>query len=191
MEEEDNIELTSQGAGTYWYLPPECFETGKIPKISSKVDVWSAGVVFYQLLFGKKPFGNEMSQQKILAERTIANATQVQFPVKPIVSEESKDFIRKCLTYQQEARPDVVTISRDAYLRPFLKSEDIGTLCHTTTTTTTPLTIGNGSTTNKAVPAPLAAVSSTWSSVMLQQQNQQHAATTVNYQVHHNAHQQH
>ena len=22
---EDSMELTSQGAGTYWYLPPECF----------------------------------------------------------------------------------------------------------------------------------------------------------------------
>jgi len=29
--------LTSQGTGTYWYLPPECFmsgENGKPPKIS-------------------------------------------------------------------------------------------------------------------------------------------------------------
>lgn len=30
------MDLTSQGAGTYWYLPPECFEPG-VPKISSKV----------------------------------------------------------------------------------------------------------------------------------------------------------
>ena len=29
------MELTSQGAGTYWYLPPECFTES--PKISSKV----------------------------------------------------------------------------------------------------------------------------------------------------------
>jgi tousled-like kinase len=45
------MELTSQGAGTYWYLPPECFELSKTgpPKICSKVDVWSAGVVFYQV----------------------------------------------------------------------------------------------------------------------------------------------
>lgn len=45
------MELTSQGAGTYWYLPPECFELSKgtPPKICSKVDVWSAGVVFYQV----------------------------------------------------------------------------------------------------------------------------------------------
>ena len=34
----DGLELTSQGAGTYWYLPPECFQTSCAPpKISSKV----------------------------------------------------------------------------------------------------------------------------------------------------------
>lgn len=49
------MDLTSQGAGTYWYLPPECFMLGKTPpKISSKVDIWSLGVIFYQCLYGKK-----------------------------------------------------------------------------------------------------------------------------------------
>jgi tousled-like kinase len=64
---------TPQGAGTYWYLPPECFEGGRgrdAPRISSKVcshawfsrdltqrtmaqvDVWSVGIMFYQMLFG-------------------------------------------------------------------------------------------------------------------------------------------
>lgn len=60
MDEENynpdhGMDLTSQGAGTYWYLPPECFVVGKNPpKISSKVDVWSVGVIFYQCLYGKK-----------------------------------------------------------------------------------------------------------------------------------------
>lgn len=36
-ENQDAIELTSQGAGTYWYLPPECFINGN-PQISSKVN---------------------------------------------------------------------------------------------------------------------------------------------------------
>lgn len=55
LDESGNMELTSQGAGTYWYLPPECFFTGgRPPKISSKVDVWSVGVIFYQCVFGCK-----------------------------------------------------------------------------------------------------------------------------------------
>uniref|UniRef100_A0A2K6Q9K8 Protein kinase domain-containing protein n=1 Tax=Rhinopithecus roxellana TaxID=61622 RepID=A0A2K6Q9K8_RHIRO len=37
------MELTSQGAGTYCYLPPEC-------------DVWLVGVIFYQGFSGGKPF---------------------------------------------------------------------------------------------------------------------------------------
>ena len=65
-----SMELTSQGAGTYWYLPPECFEVGQAPpKISSKVDVWSAGVIFFQMLFGVKPFGHGMSQEKMLIDQ--------------------------------------------------------------------------------------------------------------------------
>jgi tousled-like kinase len=55
-ENNDNtsLELTSQGAGTYWYLPPECFHTGTgpdTPRISTKVDIWSLGVIFYQAIF--------------------------------------------------------------------------------------------------------------------------------------------
>nr|CAB3498198.1 unnamed protein product [Digitaria exilis] len=84
------MELTSQGAGTYWYLPPECFDLSKTPFISSKVDVWSAGVMFYQMLFGRRPFGHDQTQERILREDTIINARRVEFPSKPAVSNEAK-----------------------------------------------------------------------------------------------------
>ncbi|KAH1130531.1 hypothetical protein J1N35_001909 [Gossypium stocksii] len=110
------MELTSQGAGTYWYLPPECFELSKIPLISSKVDVWSAGVLFYQMLFGRRPFGHDQTQERILREDTIIKARKVEFPSRPSVSNEAKDLIRRCLTYNQAERPDVLTIAQDPYL---------------------------------------------------------------------------
>ncbi|KAM4714967.1 serine/threonine-protein kinase tousled-like 2 [Anableps anableps] len=118
----DGMELTSQGAGTYWYLPPECFVVGKEPpKISNKVDVWSVGVIFYQILYGRKPFGHNQSQQDILQENTILKATEVQFPPKPVVTTEAKAFIRRCLAYHKEDRVDVLQLASDPFLMPSIR----------------------------------------------------------------------
>ena len=110
------MELTSQGAGTYWYLPPECFDIKKTPLISNKVDVWSVGVILYQMLYGKRPFGHGQSQEQILRNEVMLNAREVSFPTKPTVSNDCKDFIRKCLAYHQEDRIDV----HAAAAHPFL-----------------------------------------------------------------------
>ncbi|GIL65220.1 hypothetical protein Vafri_18961 [Volvox africanus] len=112
------IELTSQGAGTYWYLPPEAFETGGAtpPRISNKLDVWSAGVIFFSMLYGKKPYGEAMSQEQMLRERVMAMPREVDFPSRPAVSSEAKDFIRRCLAWQQDSRPDVEAAATDPYL---------------------------------------------------------------------------
>ncbi|XP_075884225.1 serine/threonine-protein kinase tousled-like 2 isoform X1 [Nelusetta ayraudi] len=118
----EGMELTSQGAGTYWYLPPECFVMGKgPPKISNKVDVWSVGVIFYQCLYGRKPFGHNQSQQDILQENTILKATEVQFPPKPVVTTDAKAFIRRCLAYHKEDRVDVLQLASDPFLMPHIR----------------------------------------------------------------------
>ena len=120
--DDESLELTSQGAGTYWYLPPECFAKGDEhggPRVSSKVDVWSVGVIFYQMLFGKRPFGEGKSQEVVLREGVILNAHQVEFPPSdksPKVSEEAKDLIRACLTHNKEHRPDVNALCMHSYL---------------------------------------------------------------------------
>eukprot|EP00891_Asterochloris_glomerata_P008382 jgi/Astpho2/8382/e_gw1.00122.67.1_t len=90
------MELTSQGVGTYWYLPPECFEIGtRPPTISNKVDVWSVGVILYQMLYGRRPFGEGVSQEMLLRDSVMLNANTVTFPSKPAVSAEGKDFINR------------------------------------------------------------------------------------------------
>ncbi|UJR15715.1 hypothetical protein I4U23_002650 [Adineta vaga] len=119
---EHGMDLTSQGAGTYWYLPPEVFVQGpNPPKISSKVDVWSLGCIFFQCLYGRKPYGHNQSQAAILENQTILKAKEVEFPAKPIISDGAKSFIRRCLTYNVRDRPDVNQLSEDEYLRSYPK----------------------------------------------------------------------
>eukprot|EP00168_Porphyra_purpurea_P005108 TRINITY_DN16156_c0_g1_i1.p1 TRINITY_DN16156_c0_g1~~TRINITY_DN16156_c0_g1_i1.p1 ORF type:complete len:142 (-),score=40.94 TRINITY_DN16156_c0_g1_i1:113-538(-) len=112
------MELTSQGAGTYWYLPPECFEVGDAPpKISAKVDVWSTGVILYQMLFGRRPFGHDLTQEGILRDHSVLSA-QLVFPVRPAVSDAAKAFLLACLTRSQAERPNIRTLLQ----HPFIKA---------------------------------------------------------------------
>jgi len=55
-------------------------------------------------------------QEKILREKVIVNANRVDFPPKPVVSEEAKSFIRSCLTYTHATRPDVHAMCKLPYL---------------------------------------------------------------------------
>ena len=105
-QDETRLELTSQGVGTYWYLPPECF-SHDYPKISTKVDIWSIGVIYFEMLYSVKPFGHEMTQERILKEGIMLKAYSLDFPAKPTVTPETKDFIKKCLEYHQESRYNV------------------------------------------------------------------------------------
>jgi tousled-like kinase len=117
---DDNIELTSPGYGSYWYLPPECFvsqEGKEAPlRISSKVDVWSTGIIFYQMLYGRRPVGNDLRPGKMLID-TIVNSSSIDFPTEPAVSPEAKDFISRCLSPEVGKRPDIASIFEDPYLQ--------------------------------------------------------------------------
>ncbi|VEU41642.1 unnamed protein product [Pseudo-nitzschia multistriata] len=112
----ESMELTSQGAGTYWYLPPECFVTGEQVRISNKVDVWSIGVIFYQMLYGQRPFGEGKSQDKLLADHTMLNAQEVHLPDKPSISDAGKEFVKQCLTYDQAFRPTIAQLCETPYV---------------------------------------------------------------------------
>jgi len=124
----DTIELTSHGAGTYYYLPPECFSACNMMagngqmKVSNKVDVWSVGVVHFELLFGRKPFGDGQSQEHILRQASsIFNpSAELMFPGK--ITKQAEEFIRRLLTYDVRKRPDVIEASEDPYVFPAIST---------------------------------------------------------------------
>ena len=62
-----------------------------------QVDVWAVGVMLYQMLFGRRPFGEGCSQEEILRNEVMLKAHSVAFPAKPAISAECKDFITRCL----------------------------------------------------------------------------------------------
>jgi tousled-like kinase len=49
------------------------------------VDVWSAGIIFYQMLYGCRPYGEGQTQERVWADGIIANAGEVLFPAVPKV----------------------------------------------------------------------------------------------------------
>ena len=107
--DDSKLELTSQGVGTYYYLPPECFIRDRENPIliSTKVDIWSLGIIFFEMIYGFRPFGHNLTQERILKEGIMLKAYHVQFPNKPNVSKETKEFIKQALAYNQEDRLDV------------------------------------------------------------------------------------
>ena len=42
------------------------------------------------MLFGRRPFGHDQTQERILREDTIIKARKVDFPTRPAVSNEAK-----------------------------------------------------------------------------------------------------
>eukprot|EP00817_Percolomonadidae_sp_ATCC50343_P003483 CAMPEP_0117426742 /NCGR_PEP_ID=MMETSP0758-20121206/6773_1 /TAXON_ID=63605 /ORGANISM="Percolomonas cosmopolitus, Strain AE-1 (ATCC 50343)" /LENGTH=754 /DNA_ID=CAMNT_0005212049 /DNA_START=77 /DNA_END=2337 /DNA_ORIENTATION=+ len=139
-EGSDSIELTSQFTGTYWYLPPETFYSDRVPKISSKVDVWSTGIIFFQMIYGHRPFGQGQTQQQLLHNSTILKAKEVTFPQKRAISKATKDFIRLCLQTDPKKRPDVHELYENPYLRKDPFSSSFKDEVFTPTSPTPPMT---------------------------------------------------
>eukprot|EP00755_Sulcionema_specki_P035178 Sspe_Gene.21468::Locus_8058_Transcript_1_1_Confidence_1.000_Length_2605::g.21468::m.21468/K08864/TLK; tousled-like kinase len=128
IPDEVGIELTSQGAGTFWYLPPECFEykLGGSPRVSPKVDVWSAGVVFFQMLYGRKPFGNNVSQHAVMKDGIITNnAHHIDWPSQPKISKGAMDILRRMLSYNAADRPTVESLLHDPYFAEDFGADDV------------------------------------------------------------------
>ena len=68
------------------------------------------------MLFGRRPFGDGMSQDKVLTDHTMLNAREVKFPDRIVISDQGKDFIRQALMYDQAFRPTIAQLCQNSYV---------------------------------------------------------------------------
>ena len=95
-------EMASTVLGTPLTMAPELFEVNNIGgNYNAKADIWSIGVVYYQLLFGVYPYTG-FDRPGIYRNMKKVTGDQLVFPKE--VSEKSKNILRRMLTVDVKAR---------------------------------------------------------------------------------------
>jgi calcium-dependent protein kinase len=90
--------------GTPWYMSPESLRS----EITPKNDVWSAGVMAYQLLTGRMPFddvGAGAPRVSHIWRKIILEDPVWTGPLWDAVSSDARSFVQLCLTKDPNARP--------------------------------------------------------------------------------------
>ncbi|VDN06598.1 unnamed protein product [Thelazia callipaeda] len=98
--------------GTLDYLPPEMV-SGE--QHDEKVDLWSLGVLCYELLTGKPPFESPTHNE------TYKLIMSVKYKFPSHISEEAKDLIRKLLVRAPSDRISLEEVMRHPWLRRYVK----------------------------------------------------------------------
>lgn len=97
------VDVATTKLGTPYNMAPEImFSTGNTP-YTSKADLWSIGVVLYQMLFGVLPFqANTMDELK--SEIKLRAGKNLIFPSNVKVSLETKNLLKEMLEFDPVAR---------------------------------------------------------------------------------------
>jgi serine/threonine protein kinase len=86
------------GVGTIHYMAPECFAGGEL---TDKVDVYSFGLILYEIVVGKPVFSRGESPAAVIAH--IRRGDRADIPT--IVSREVKWMIERCWDDDPKVRP--------------------------------------------------------------------------------------
>ena len=90
--------------GSRELMAPELLKTANTrATYDSRVDLWSLGILFYEMLFGKTPFKFESNAQIL---RDISHFSGNNLPIPREVSEATKSLLRGLITEKPEDRLD-------------------------------------------------------------------------------------
>ncbi|QCX38353.1 hypothetical protein FF125_07875 [Aureibaculum algae] len=94
----------TEGVGTPHYMAPEQFfkkKFGLNGEVSERTDIWAIGVILFQLLTGKRPFGQGLKDYELIRDEI----TQKKLDLS-IVPEKFQTVISKCLEKEAVNRPE-------------------------------------------------------------------------------------
>ncbi|EAS02860.3 Serine/Threonine kinase domain protein (macronuclear) [Tetrahymena thermophila SB210] len=92
-------QLLKECVGTPLFMAPQLLRS---KEYSSKSDIWSIGMMYYLMLFGKTPWPARDLNSFI----TNIELLPLRFPYDKPISQESKDFLSQCLQVEEESRID-------------------------------------------------------------------------------------
>lgn len=96
------VDITRTKLGTPITMAPELL-TGNGQSYNSKADLWSIGVCFYQILFGKTPF-EAKSYDELKEKVRTQSGSRLKFPRDVPVSEECKNLLISLLQFDPVRR---------------------------------------------------------------------------------------
>lgn len=105
------------------FQPPECILCNEYV-VTSKIDVWSVGCIFYELLYGIKAFPQAQTMEffnrsKKIKMEDIMERYALKFPAEdPMpISNEAKSFIQTCLCIDDAQRLSMEQLYEHSYLQ--------------------------------------------------------------------------
>lgn len=99
--------------GTLDYMSPEILQGNKY---SFPSDIWSLGVLLYEMLHGKSPFSSSDSEK-------IQQILDKDFRFDTDLSPAASGLIKKILAYEPSQRPNILEILKDRWVQQHCKSD--------------------------------------------------------------------
>jgi serine/threonine protein kinase len=91
---------------------------------TAKVDLWSMGVILFELICGKSPFASAQTPFELSQELLVRGSKPFMIPPEVSVSQELRELVPALLTIDQEQRIDLAHFLRHPFLRAGKSSSD-------------------------------------------------------------------
>lgn len=104
--------------GTKEYMSPELF---KGDSYDEKIDIWSLGIVMYELLTGDVPYKKKLMKHDHIFKKHIVNF-KVKYP--DFISGEAVNLMKQLLNKDPKLRPNAKDILKHPWLQDFSISDD-------------------------------------------------------------------